>query len=67
MKTAPELLETVKSIYNTHKAKLVILKENRSKLDTNQLNDSEIQSFDEQIELLASILSDLNRLIILEK
>ena len=33
MKTAPELLETVQSIYNTHKAKLVILKENRYTTD----------------------------------
>lgn len=53
------VIVTVQSIYDTHKLKLNSLKENRSKADKENWTDAEIKSVDDQIAILASVLSDL--------
>ena len=57
-------LQKVNSIYYVHKKKLDALKENRAKAENDKLSDAEVQSIDDQIKILASILSDLNRQIL---
>ena len=58
------LREDVKRIYDLHKVKLNGLKRNRMFPDENKLTDSECCAIDDQIQLLASILGDLNREIL---
>jgi hypothetical protein len=58
---AKPVLAAVQSIYDAHKTKLNNLKENRSKADEEKWTDSEIKSVDDQITILASVLSDLYR------
>jgi len=58
---AKPVLAAVQSIYDTHKTKLNNLKENRSKADEEKWTDAEIKSVDDQIVILASVLSDLYR------
>ena len=55
------VLVAVQSIYDAHKLKLNNLKENRSKSDEENWTDAEIKSVDDQITILASVLSDLYR------
>jgi len=55
------VLVAVQSIYDAHKTKLNNLKENRSKADEEKWTDAEIKSVDDQITILASVLSDLYR------
>lgn len=55
------LLAAVQSIYDTHKKKLDILKKNRARFEEERWTDAEIESVDEQIVLLASVLGDLYR------
>lgn len=57
-------LQKVNSIYYVHKKKLNVLKENRAKAENDKLSDAEIQSLDDQISVLASILSDLYKQIL---
>ena len=54
----------VQSIYDAHKVKLNILKENRAKSEEEKWTDAEIKSADDQITILASVLSDLYRKVI---
>lgn len=54
----------IQSIYNIHKNKLDILKENLSKSEEENLSESEIKSIGEQIHILASILSDLHKQVL---
>lgn len=54
----------VQSIYDAHKLKLNILKENRAKSEEEKWTDAEIKSADDQITILASVLSDLYRKVI---
>ena len=58
---AKPVLAAVQSIYDAHKLKLNNLKENRSKADEENWSDAEIKSVDDQITILASVLSDLYR------
>lgn len=58
------VIATVQSIYDTHKLKLNNLKENRSKSDKENWTDAEIKSVDDQIAILASVLSDLYKNIL---
>ena len=58
---ANNVLVSVQSIYDAHKLKLNNLKENRSKSDEENWTDTEIKSVDDQITILASVLSDLYR------
>jgi len=58
---AKTVLAAVQSIYDAHKLKLNNLKENRSKADEEMWTDAEIKSVDDQITILASVLSDLYR------
>ncbi len=58
------ITEKVRSIYDAHKKKLNTLKENRKNFEKDKLSDAEVQSIDDQIKILASILSDLNRQIL---
>lgn len=55
------MLAAVQSIYDTHKKKLNILKENRAMCEEERWSDAEIKSVDEQIVLSASVLGDLYR------
>lgn len=54
---SPQVLD----IYEKHKKKLDALKENRANSDQLKWTDAEIQEVDRQTELLASVLSDLNK------
>jgi len=58
---AKPVLAAVQSIYDAHKLKLNNLKENRSKSDEENWTYAEIKSVDDQITILASVLSDLYR------
>ena len=58
---ANNVLVAVQSIYDAHKLKLNNLKENRSKSDEENWTDTEIKSVDDQITILASVLSYLYR------
>ncbi len=53
--------EGVREIYNRHKIKLDTLKENRAHSYRDNWSQEEIEGVDQQIVLLASILSDLNK------
>ena len=55
------VLVAVQSIYDAHKLKLNNLKENRSNADEENWTDTELKSVDDQITILASVLSDLYR------
>jgi len=55
------VLVAVQSIYDTHKTKLNNLKENRARSDEEKWTDAEIKSVDDQVLILASVLSDLYR------
>jgi hypothetical protein len=57
---------TIQSIYDHHKKKLNALKENRAKAEDENWTDAEIKSVDDQIEILASILSDIHRNLLTE-
>ena len=54
----------IQSIYNIHRNKLDILKENLAKSEEERWSDSEIKSVSEQIHILASILSDLHKQVL---
>lgn len=56
--------DVVLGIYNDHKNKLNILKDNRSRAEEEKWSDKEIEAVDRQIEILASVLSDLFRKVI---
>lgn len=58
------LLTKIKFVYIIHKSKLDNLKESRSKADEENWTDTEIKSVDDQITILASILSDIHRNIL---
>ncbi len=59
-----QAIATVQAIYNHHKTKLENMKENRSRWEEERWSDDEVRSVDEQIVLLASILSDLYRKVL---
>lgn len=54
-----EANKAVQAIYDKHKQKLDNLKENRARSEEENWSDSEIKSVDDQIQILASILSDI--------
>src|SRR5574343_1075490 len=54
------MVEEIKKIIAVHREKLDNLKENRQ---DESLTDKEIEGIDLSIQLLASVLSDLNRLV----
>lgn len=58
--TKPVLMD-VQSIYDAHKLKLNNLKESRINAEEEKWTDAEIKSVDDQIKILASVLSDLHR------
>lgn len=61
---ANPMLVVVQSIYDAHKKKLNNLKENRAKSEEEKWTDTEVKSVDEQIVLLASVLSDLYKYVL---
>lgn len=61
MQTTTEILASVQSIYDRHKIKLDALKENRSRAEEEKWTDAEVKAVDDQIVLLASVLSELYR------
>ncbi len=61
---ARKIIDVVLGIYNDHKNKLNILKGNRSRAEEEKWSDKEIEAVDRQIEILASVLSDLFRKVI---
>lgn len=62
-----EIIEKVKLIFDRHKTKLNNLKENRSKWEEQKWTDADVSSADEQIKLLAEILSDLNKQVLFKR
>lgn len=54
-------METVKNIIAKHIKKLNNIKENLSRWEEEQWTDAEMKDAENQIKVLASILSDLNR------
>jgi long-subunit acyl-CoA synthetase (AMP-forming) len=54
------LEEAIAAIYKKHSKKLNNLKANREKWEENKWTDAECNECDQQIRLLAHILSDLN-------
>lgn len=58
-------LITLEDVIKTHKDKLNILKSNRAKAERENWTDSEISECDGMIRVLASILSDLNKVAII--
>ncbi len=59
--SSSSMLAAVQSIYDVHKKKLDTIKENRAKWEEENWTDIEVKSADDQIAILASILSDLYR------
>ena len=53
----------IKDVYEIHKKKLDIMKENRAKSDEEEWSCDEINKCDSMIALLAGILSDINKII----
>jgi flagellar biosynthesis chaperone FliJ len=51
------------NIFDAHRNKLTVLKQNRAKAEQNNCTDSEIEAYNQQITILASILSDLNKIL----
>ena len=62
--SSKSVLDSLISLYNIHKVKLNNLKENRSLSDVENWTDVEIASVDSQITILASILSDINKVLL---
>jgi len=62
MKEKEEILDSYEGIIKKHTEKLNIMKSNRAKWEEEKWTDSEIQECDRMIEVLASILSDLNKI-----
>lgn len=59
-----EVSTTIQSIYDMHRIKLDALKENRARWEEEKWTDAEADAVDKQIEILASVLSDLHRNIL---
>lgn len=55
-------MEELKKVFDTHSLKLEVMKENRA-LNCYDWSDEENRHADECIRILASILSDLNKII----
>jgi hypothetical protein len=56
-----DILDSVQSVYDTHKKTLDSLKETRANIEEHNFSDFEIKMMDGQITLLARILSDMYR------
>jgi hypothetical protein len=61
VKDVIDVLDNVQFIYDMHKKTLDDLKETRAHLDEYNFSDAEVKVMDEQITMLAGILSDLYR------
>lgn len=61
---ANSIVSIVQSIYDLHKLKLDNLKENRARSEEENWTEAEMKSVDDQITVLASVLSDLHRNIL---
>lgn len=56
-------LVSILEVISNHKSKLNVMKQNRANAESEGWSDCEIESYSKMIEVLASILSDLNKII----